>query len=64
MCMRFDCNPQIIFVTFLQFELSLNLVIFCSTLLKHIDTWYLLNATSPTNLPLSFSNLPFILVLF
>ena len=53
MCMSFGCIPPMIFVTFLQSELSY----FCSTLIKHIDTkpWYLVNATSQTDLPLSFS---------
>ena len=43
-CMTFACNPQIKFCHFLR---SFNLVIVLARLLpKHIDTGYLVNATS------------------
>ena len=47
MYMTFDCNPQIIFVTFSQFELS-------HFWLNFYIRWYLLNATPPTILAGSF----------
>ena len=42
--MTFAYNPQINYVTFLQFEL----IFFVQPLPKHIDTGYLMNATPPT----------------
>ena len=51
MYMGLGSNPQINYVTFIQFELS---HLFAQRLPKHIDTLYLVNATSLTILFRSF----------
>ena len=50
MCMRFDCNPQIIFE-------ELTKSFWAQLLPKHTCTGNLVNATPPTILPSIFLNL-------